>query len=205
MTGGWVTRRAFAHGALATVSSVAFGLRADAESISTTPEPEGPDHLPRRRVKVLDTEISYVEIGSGEPVVFLHGNPTWSYQWRNIEDTPNGVRINTAHPMAKIDGDHDVFGDGTVRLIATPSVTPGNQSLLVKLPKTGSVLLSGDVIHFQYGWNHRIVPGNVWDRDKTSASFKRLADIMAETNAQLWIEHDKAQSDTRRFAPEYYE
>ena len=81
---GWVTRRAFASVALGAVSSVAFGLRADAEPISTTPEPEGPDHLPRRRVKVLDTEISYVETGSGEPVVFLHGNPTWSYQWRNI-------------------------------------------------------------------------------------------------------------------------
>jgi N-acyl homoserine lactone hydrolase len=121
------------------------------------------------------------------------------------EDTLNGVRINAAHPMAKIDGDHDVFGDGTVRLIATPSVTPGNQSLLVKLPKTGTVLLSGDVIHFQYGWDHRIVPSNVWESDKTLASFKRLADIMAETNAQLWIEHDKAQSDTRRFSPEYYE
>jgi haloalkane dehalogenase len=47
-------------------------------------EPDGPDHLPRRRIKVLDTEISYIDTGSGEPVVFLHGNPTWSYQWRNI-------------------------------------------------------------------------------------------------------------------------
>ena len=79
-----MTRRAFARAILGTVSSVAFGFRADAEPISTSPEPDGPDHLPRRRVKVLDTEISYVETGSGEPVVFLHGNPTWSYQWRNI-------------------------------------------------------------------------------------------------------------------------
>jgi haloalkane dehalogenase len=54
------------------------------DTIVTTTEPEGPDHLPRRRVKVLDTEISYVDVGEGEPVVFLHGNPTWSYQWRNI-------------------------------------------------------------------------------------------------------------------------
>lgn len=53
-------------------------------SIITTAEPDAPDHIPRRRVKVLDTEISYVDTGQGEPVVFLHGNPTWSYQWRNI-------------------------------------------------------------------------------------------------------------------------
>ena len=50
----------------------------------STAEPDGPDHLPRRQVKVLDTEISYVDTGSGEPLVFLHGNPAWSYQWRNI-------------------------------------------------------------------------------------------------------------------------
>jgi N-acyl homoserine lactone hydrolase len=47
-----------------------------------------------------------------------------------------------------IDGDYDVFGDGTVTLISTPGHTPGHECLLVKLPKTGSVLLSGDLYHF---------------------------------------------------------
>jgi haloalkane dehalogenase len=38
----------------------------------------------RRRARVLDTEISYVDVGEGDPIVFLHGNPTSSYLWRNI-------------------------------------------------------------------------------------------------------------------------
>jgi haloalkane dehalogenase len=42
------------------------------------------DTHPRQRVKVLDAEMSYVEIGEGRPIVFLHGNPTSSYLWRNI-------------------------------------------------------------------------------------------------------------------------
>jgi len=42
------------------------------------------DTLPRRRVRVDDSEMSYVDIGDGDPIVFLHGNPTWSYLWRNI-------------------------------------------------------------------------------------------------------------------------
>jgi haloalkane dehalogenase len=42
------------------------------------------DHHPRRRVAVLDSEISYVDTGRGDPIVFLHGNPTSSYLWRNI-------------------------------------------------------------------------------------------------------------------------
>ena len=42
------------------------------------------DDHPRKRVAVLDSEMSYVDTGSGDPVVFLHGNPTSSYLWRNI-------------------------------------------------------------------------------------------------------------------------
>jgi haloalkane dehalogenase len=37
-----------------------------------------------RFVDVLDAQMHYVEIGQGRPVLFLHGNPTWSYVWRNI-------------------------------------------------------------------------------------------------------------------------
>jgi N-acyl homoserine lactone hydrolase len=115
------------------------------------------------------------------------------------------ARLKTDVRMKKIEGDYDVFGDGTAVILATPSVTPGNQSLLLKLPKTGALVLSGDVIHFQYGWDHQVVPGNVWDREATISSFRRLADVIARNNAQLWIEHDKAQSSTRKFAPESYE
>jgi haloalkane dehalogenase len=42
------------------------------------------DRLPRKRVPVLDSEMSYVDVGRGDPVVFLHGNPTSSYLWRNV-------------------------------------------------------------------------------------------------------------------------
>ena len=42
------------------------------------------DPYPRRRVAVLDTEMGYVDTGQGDPIVFVHGNPTSSYLWRNI-------------------------------------------------------------------------------------------------------------------------
>src|SRR2546422_254790 len=42
------------------------------------------DRHPRRRIRVLDTELTYVDTGSGDPIVFLHGNPTSSYLWRNV-------------------------------------------------------------------------------------------------------------------------
>ena len=42
------------------------------------------DPYPRRRIDVLDTAMAYVDTGVGLPVVFLHGNPTSSYLWRNV-------------------------------------------------------------------------------------------------------------------------
>jgi len=42
------------------------------------------DPHPRKRLRVRDSELSYVDVGQGEPIVFLHGNPTSSYLWRNI-------------------------------------------------------------------------------------------------------------------------
>jgi haloalkane dehalogenase len=43
-----------------------------------------PDRHPRHRARVLDTDMAYVDIGEGSPVVFLHGNPTSSFLWRNV-------------------------------------------------------------------------------------------------------------------------
>ncbi|AZD10185.1 Haloalkane dehalogenase [Pseudomonas chlororaphis] len=51
---------------------------------SSSDLPKHGDPHPRQRIRVLDTQMSYVDVGHGHPVVFLHGNPTWSYQWRNI-------------------------------------------------------------------------------------------------------------------------
>src|SRR4051812_1292314 len=66
------------------------------------------------------------------------------YEWPD----PRGVpRFPAGQPVVKAEGDHDVFGDGSVTLISTPGHSPGHQCLLVKLPKTGAILLSGDAVH----------------------------------------------------------
>jgi haloalkane dehalogenase len=39
----------------------------------------------KQRRRVLDREMAYVQVGEGDPILFLHGNPTSSYLWRNVE------------------------------------------------------------------------------------------------------------------------
>lgn len=124
------------------------------------------------------------------------------YEW----PSPLGVgRFKPEHAVNKLNGDHDVFGDGSVTIIATPGHTPGHQSLLVKLPKTGALLLSGDAVHFKDNWDKRRVPAGNTDKDKTVASMVRMAEVMAREKAQLWINHDKAQADTLKHAPAFYD
>ena len=105
----------------------------------------------------------------------------------------------------KLNGDHDVFGDGSVVIIATPGHTPGHQSLLVRLPKTGPVILSGDMVHLQDNWIHRRAPSFNFDVAESLKSMDKVAALMQKTGAKLWINHDKAQSDAVPKAPQFVE
>src|ERR671920_1546020 len=68
----------------------------------------------RQRVAVLGTEISYVDVGAGDPIVFLHGNPPSSYLWRNIIPHVEGVGRCLAPDLVGM-GDSGPAPDGSYR------------------------------------------------------------------------------------------
>ena len=116
----------------------------------------------------------------------------------------NQPRFKAEHPVTKLEGDRDVFGDGSVTILSTPGHTPGHQSLLVKLPKTGAIVLSGDAVHFkQLGYPR--VPAMNFNKEQTQASMQKIAGVLTKEKAQLWINHDKAQRDSLKMSPEFYE
>jgi N-acyl homoserine lactone hydrolase len=145
-----------------------------------------PDHI--GNVEMFPTAMLYVQKAE--------------YEWPGANDAP---RFKPEHPVTELVGDRDVFGDGSLTILSTPGHTPGHQSLLVKLPKTGAIVLTGDAVHFKSNWDNRGVPVNNASKEQTLASMQKISETLTNEKAQLWINHDKAQRDGLKMAPEFYD
>ena len=113
----------------------------------------------------------------------------------SVMPPPGGVLPETwsAVKTAKtvpIDGDHDVFGDGSVMILRAPGHTPGHQVLKLKLAKSGTVILSGDLWHQRASRDFKRVPTFNANRADTLASMARVETILKNTNGRLIVQHD---------------
>jgi N-acyl homoserine lactone hydrolase len=137
------------------------------------------------------------------------------YDWINSPDGTND-NVNQLMALARkllgapkhlqlLDGDTDVFGDGSVTLVSTPGHTPGSQSLLVHLKNSGFIILSGDVVHLEANFENNIVPSLNTDKAASIASMDRVRRMIATYQAKLFINHDKSQSDTLKLLPAFYD
>ena len=104
----------------------------------------------------------------------------------------------------ELTGDHDVFGDGTVIIKSTPGHTPGHQSLFVKLPVSGGVVLTGDLYHYAAERTLKKIPNND-NQELTRASRAAIDEFLQKTGAQLWIQHDIGANASLKKAPQYYD
>jgi N-acyl homoserine lactone hydrolase len=121
-------------------------------------------------------------------------------QFGYVTDLYESLRNN---PTEIVAGDHDVFGDGAVRLISTPGHTLGHCSLLICLPDTGPVILSGDVAHNRENFRLRRVPAFNADKGATVTSIEKIDALLDRGNAALWINHDTEQSASLAHAPKW--
>ena len=93
---------------------------------------------------------------------------------------------------APVTGDKDVFGDGSVVMLDMPGHTESHHSLLVRLPGTGPVLLSGDLYHFAENRQSGGVPSFNTSRSQTMASMARFEAMARNLRAKVIIQHEAA-------------
>lgn len=153
-----------------------------------------PDHVgngslfTRANLFIQESEYDFYISPKGKP-------PVEPANWSKLRD----------NPTTKLHGDYDVFGDGSVTILTSPGHTPGHQALLVKLPRTGPVLLTGDAVHFRDNWDTPRAPVQNFDKEATITSVEKLKKVAATNNAQVWINHDSAQTATLKKSPAFYE
>jgi N-acyl homoserine lactone hydrolase len=126
-----------------------------------------------------------VLIGKGDWDAITSPKPAQGVNFKPFEAWIKGE--SKVEPLAL---DKDVFEDGSVIVLRTPGHTPGHSSLLVKLPQTGAVVLSGDAIHFRENYDAFGVPGFNFDRAQTVASIERIKQIASNLKATIIIQHD---------------
>ena len=131
----------------------------------------------------------------------LFASSTWilnakEIAWATTTPPPIGVdpTVFSGYKTAKtqmIDGDYDVFGDGSVKILRAPGHTPGHSVLQLKLKKSGAVILSGDLYHVHANRDFQRVPVFNDNRADTLASMSRIEKIVKNTHARFVIQHNE--------------
>ena len=114
-------------------------------------------------------------------------------------------RLHTSKTILLSNTDYDVFGDGTVVIKYAPGHTPGHQVLALKLPKTGPVLIAGDLWHYVAERDSAKAPGGEANQQQTLASRAAMEVWLKQNHAQLWIEHNPATFHRLPKAPDFIE
>jgi N-acyl homoserine lactone hydrolase len=136
--------------------------------------------------------------GAEHDAVFGPEPQKYSFSPANFEKLGNTKFV-------RLVGDHDVFSDGSVVIKATPGHTPGHQSLFVRLPKAGPLLLSGDAVHLKTNWEAKRVPTINYNVEQSTRSMNEMDAFIKATGAKLWINHDPDQSATIPKSPNFIE
>jgi glyoxylase-like metal-dependent hydrolase (beta-lactamase superfamily II) len=83
-------------------------------------------------------------------------------------------------------GDHDLFGDGSVVVLTSPGHAAGHRSVLLRLPSSGTVLISGDAVWTRSNLAPDTLPGLLWSQAAYRRSRERLRRL-AETEGARWF------------------
>jgi len=147
----------------------------------------GGAHLfPKAELVVQRDEYSYAHYPASffEPFYYRKNFDLPGYRWRLL------------------DGDTELAPGLTV--LRTDGHTPGHQSLLVHLPQTGPVLLTGDACYWMEHAERERVPGVVWNPTLALHSIKKINTIARLTGARIFPGHDPSFWKTVRQAPDSY-
>jgi glyoxylase-like metal-dependent hydrolase (beta-lactamase superfamily II) len=100
---------------------------------------------------------------------------------------------------------YDLYGDGSIVLIWTPGHSPGHQSLLITLPRSGPVLLTIDAAYTMDHWEEKALPGFLVSTVDAVRSVQKLRALADKTDAMVVTGHDPDSWTRFQHAPAFYD
>ncbi len=104
-----------------------------------------------------------------------------------------------------LDGDTDLFSDGSMRVFWTPGHTPGHSSLLVNLANSGPTMLAADVAHYRLNLERRLVPKMNSSEEESIQSMDKVEALCRVYDAKLWLNHDIEENAAIPHAPAWFD
>ncbi len=121
--------------------------------------------------------------------------------------SPVGTSKPSLMDMVRLEGDYDLFGDGSVVVHRSRGHTKGSQMLMVRLPKTGSTILTGDAVYFRENIEKNLIPNIALAYDPVGIvkGYDWVRRMKATENANYFTAHDPDAFKAMKKAPEFYE
>ena len=183
------------------------------------------DAIPAQLAKIgmKPTDIKYVVVGhmhldhGGNVSQFPHATfvvqddemkaAWWPDPGYSIYYIPGDFEDTKKYNMIRLKGDLDLFNDGTFRIVRAPGHTPGSQFAVVRMPKSGSIILTSDVVYLKESLDKNLIPPipGTWSPMGMYEGYAKIRHVRDAENAQIFYGHDPEVFKATKKAPDYYE
>jgi glyoxylase-like metal-dependent hydrolase (beta-lactamase superfamily II) len=111
------------------------------------------------------------------------------------------------YKMMQLTGDMDIFGDGSVVVKRWVGHTPGSQMMVVRLPKTGTIILTSDNVYFRENVEKNVLPNVVlaYDPSGILRAYEWIRYMQATEKADFFTAHDPDAFKALKKPPEFYD
>jgi glyoxylase-like metal-dependent hydrolase (beta-lactamase superfamily II) len=118
-----------------------------------------------------------------------------------------GTPMPNKWPMIQLEGDLDLFNDRSVMVKRWVGHTPGSQMLIVRLPRTGTVILTSDNVYFAENVTKNLLPdvSLAYDPSGILKAYQWIREMQARDNAQFFTAHDPEAFKQMKKAPDFLE
>jgi N-acyl homoserine lactone hydrolase len=131
----------------------------------------------------------------------------WPDPGYSVYYIPGDFSDSKKYNVIRLEGDLDLFGDGSIVIRRAPGHTPGSQFAIVRLPKNGTIVLTSDVVYLKENLDKNLIPPipGTWSPMAMYESYQKVRLVRDSENASLFFAHDPEVFKATKHAPEYYE